>query len=127
MRWFRHRAPEDEDPLVLEFDAELSAQIRRTAADWGRPPEALVAEMVRRGLEEWSRWHWARAVLEGRLTPREREVARLAAAGYTNRQIAQALVISPETVKVHVRNILRKFDVHSKSRLRAILVELGRI
>jgi len=125
VKWFRPGVPENNGNLVLEFDAEFSAQIRRVAAAWGQPPEALVAELVARGLEEHSYQAWAREVLEAHLTPREQEVAWLAVAGLTNREIANLLVISPETVKVHMRNILRKFGVHSKSGLRILLRDLG--
>lgn len=42
------------------------------------------------------------------LSPREREVLHLLAEGYSNQQIAQQLVISPHTVKLHVRHIFAK-------------------
>jgi len=53
-----------------------------------------------------------------RLTPREREIALFAAQGYTNKEIADALVIAPDTVKTHVRSILAKLNLHSKAELR---------
>ena len=55
------------------------------------------------------------------LTPREQDVAALACLGYTNRQIAARLGISPDTVKTHVRNLLHKFELHSKDELRSLL------
>jgi len=55
------------------------------------------------------------------LSEREMEVVSLVCQNYTNRQIAEQLVISPETVKAHVRNALRKFNLHSKSELRLLL------
>jgi len=50
----------------------------------------------------------------GPLTAREREVARLLAQDYTNRQIAEALVIAERTVETHVTNILTKLDLKSR-------------
>jgi LuxR family maltose regulon positive regulatory protein len=49
------------------------------------------------------------------LTPREQEILELLAAGLTNREIAQQLVISPETVKKHTSNIYGKLQVHSRT------------
>lgn len=49
-----------------------------------------------------------------RLTRREREVLRLLAEGISNEGIAQALVISPETARTHIQNVLGKLDVHSR-------------
>lgn len=48
------------------------------------------------------------------LTDREMDVLRLIATGLSNKQIAGQLFISEETVKVHIRNLLRKLNVHSR-------------
>jgi DNA-binding CsgD family transcriptional regulator len=48
------------------------------------------------------------------LTPREAEVLSLVARGYTNREIAAALVISVKTASVHVSHILRKLDAPNR-------------
>ena len=48
------------------------------------------------------------------LTDREVEVLRLVARGQANREIAEVLVISENTVKNHVRNILEKLHLHSR-------------
>jgi ATP/maltotriose-dependent transcriptional regulator MalT len=53
------------------------------------------------------------------LTSREREVLGLLLEGKSNQEIAQRLVISPSTAKVHVRHILEKLGV--RSRLQAVL------
>ena len=54
------------------------------------------------------------------LTAREAEVLRLVARGYTNREIAEALVISVKTAGVHVSNILRKLDAPNRLEAAAI-------
>ncbi|WP_455358284.1 ATP-binding protein [Streptomyces sp. SYSU K21746] len=53
------------------------------------------------------------------LSPREREVAALAAAGGTNREIAEALFLSPRTVEEHLAHALRKLGVASREALSA--------
>lgn len=54
------------------------------------------------------------------LTPREAEVLALVARGYTNREIADTLVISVKTASVHVSHILRKLDAPSRVEAAAI-------
>jgi len=49
-----------------------------------------------------------------KLTDRELEVLKLVAQGLTNREIADQLYISENTVKNHVRNILEKLHLHSR-------------
>ncbi|OOF50359.1 DNA-binding response regulator [Rodentibacter genomosp. 1] len=48
------------------------------------------------------------------LTEREKGILSLIAKGLSNKQIAGQLFISEETVKVHIRNLLRKLNVHSR-------------
>lgn len=50
----------------------------------------------------------------GPLTARELEVLGLIASGYSNREVAERLMLSPHTVRTHVQHILGKLAVHSK-------------
>ena len=59
------------------------------------------------------------------LTPREREVAALVARGLSNREIAEALVITERTAESHVQHILEKLGVNSRGRIAAWAVERG--
>jgi DNA-binding NarL/FixJ family response regulator len=57
-----------------------------------------------------------------RLTPREREVLLLLARGLAQSEIAQALVISPQTVATHIQRVLTKLGV--RSRAQAVVLAL---
>ena len=53
-----------------------------------------------------------------RLTPREREVMRLIARGYTYREVAKELVLSIKTVETHVSAVLRKLQLSDRHELK---------
>jgi DNA-binding CsgD family transcriptional regulator len=57
------------------------------------------------------------------LTPSELRVARLAAAGGTNREIAQALFVTEKTVETHLGRAFRKLDISSRRQLRDVLTD----
>jgi DNA-binding CsgD family transcriptional regulator/tetratricopeptide (TPR) repeat protein len=59
------------------------------------------------------------------LTPREREVLVLVAAGKTNRQIGEELFMSEKTASVHVSRILAKLDVSTRGEAGAVAHRLG--
>jgi DNA-binding NarL/FixJ family response regulator len=59
------------------------------------------------------------------LTGREIEVVGLVAQGHTNREIAQELVLSSGTVKVHVQHIIRKLCVSDRNQAAVRAMELG--
>jgi predicted ATPase/DNA-binding CsgD family transcriptional regulator len=59
------------------------------------------------------------------LTPRQREVVDLVARGLTNRQIAERLVITEGTARIHLEHIFTKLGLHSRSQLTAWAVTHG--
>lgn len=59
------------------------------------------------------------------LSEREREVLQLLAAGYTNAQIAETLIVAPSTVKTHTNHILAKLGAQNRTQAVARARELG--
>jgi DNA-binding CsgD family transcriptional regulator len=62
---------------------------------------------------------------ETELSEREKEILRLAASGASNKEIALALSISPNTVKVHLRNVFAKIGAVSRTEAALIAVRMG--
>ncbi|MCL2769282.1 MAG: helix-turn-helix transcriptional regulator [Solirubrobacterales bacterium] len=125
MRRFRH------GPLYAEFfrPATVSHQLtigfegprerlvgvwlNRARRDFSED-ELLLAELLRphlRAAELAAR----RAVARATLTPREREVLDLVATGATNHAVADALIVSPGTVKKHLDNIYAKLGARTRA------------
>ncbi len=61
------------------------------------------------------------------LTPRELDVLRLLAQGYSNKEIARTLHLVEETVKFHVRHILAKLGVQSRTQAALTAIRLGMV
>jgi DNA-binding NarL/FixJ family response regulator len=61
----------------------------------------------------------------GPLTPRESEIVKLIAEGHSSREIAEALVISPNTVERHRTNILEKLGMHDRVDLTRYAIREG--
>ena len=54
---------------------------------------------------------------ESALTPREAEIAELIGKGFSNKDIAEGLTLSVETVRSHVAHVLTKFSVRSRHQI----------
>lgn len=61
----------------------------------------------------------------GVLSPREREVLKLIAEGYKNKEIAADLCISLKTVEKHRANLMKKLDLHNVAALTSYAIEQG--
>jgi len=121
-RLLRDLGMQDDARQMYEFDELLIQSVQELAEREQRSEDEVTSELLsvaltQRGVAEANLGIW------GTLSPREQQVAALASMGLTNRQIARRLVISPETVKSHMRNILRKFGLHSKVELQQALEE----
>jgi DNA-binding NarL/FixJ family response regulator len=103
----------------FELDAPLEAALNERAGRERLSVEQVQADLLTAGLADMQaadelKQRWAT------LTPREQDVAALACLGYTNRQIAARLSLSPETVKSHVHMALVKLQVRCKEDLRLL-------
>ncbi len=117
---------------LVELGAALRRANQRTAA---REPLELAADTALRcgasALHHRARTELAAtgarprrdALLSGptSLTPSERRIAELAAAGKCNREIAQGLFVTPKTVEYHLRNAYRKLGIEKRRQLSGAL------
>ncbi|MFI8324388.1 ATP-binding protein [Streptomyces sp. NPDC085529] len=118
--------------LLTSGAAAATAALTRALDLYAQAGADAEADRVRADLERATRRPGRRA---GRLRPRtdqgwealtasERKVARLIAAGHTNRSAAETLVVSPHTVNTHLVSIFRKLSVRSRVHLaRVVLAE----
>jgi DNA-binding CsgD family transcriptional regulator len=99
---------------IERLRAEAGAALRRAAADLDAGAGARIAlEMLAPQADGAVATPAPRR--DALLTAREREVVELLATGATNQAIARELVVSTDTVKTHVSNLLRKLDASSRA------------
>lgn len=103
--------------LHVPIDADLLATLTELARDQEVSIEELAASLLAKvAVEEYQATNeyvqsWKT------LSQRQQEVAALACLGYSNAEIAERLHISLETVKTHMRETLRKFNVKGRHQL----------
>jgi DNA-binding NarL/FixJ family response regulator len=76
-------------------------------------------------LRQFSALPGKQAPLADDLTPRELEVLKLIAAGLSNKEIAESLVLSEKTVKNHINNIFSKLHVYDRSQAMLYAIRQG--
>ncbi|HVS69278.1 MAG TPA: response regulator transcription factor [Mycobacteriales bacterium] len=101
--------------------AELVHAVRATARGEAVFTPGLAALL----LGEYQRLSAGGASGSPALTPRETEILRLVAKGYTYQQIADKLVLSLRTVQNHVQNTLTKLQMNNKAQLVRYAIEQG--
>jgi DNA-binding NarL/FixJ family response regulator len=117
---FLQRKDHSKQPRVFLQDEELVAAIKDVARQQNRAEEEIIADFAKAGLNQL----WTQNELEERwssLSHREQQVVALIRLGYRNYEIAEMLVIAPETVKTHLQSIFNKFDLRSSKELRLAL------
>jgi DNA-binding CsgD family transcriptional regulator len=112
-RWGRRRAAADALEAAAERVAAAGAPTRLARVE---------QELAACGLRPTTR---RAATRVDTLTPQEGFVARLVAAGRTNREVAAELVISAKTVEHHLTHIYAKLGVRSRTELAALLLGSG--
>ncbi len=110
----------EEEPRIFLKDEEIVTLIRKVAQQQGRSEEEVITDFTKAG---WDQLQQENEMAErwDSLSQREQQVAALICLNYRNYQIAEKLVIAPETVKTHLQNIFAKFNLRSSKELRLVL------
>jgi DNA-binding NarL/FixJ family response regulator len=134
----RERLEKDADAPIVVYTGNAEAVMLRTAMDAGAPGFVLKSAppaMLIEALEVVARGGTfvdpdlagvlaatPAATVWSTLSGREQEVVELLADGLNGEQIAERLVLSPETVKTHVRNAMQRLDARTRAHAVAIAI-----
>ena len=112
----------DPGPRYYKFSESTRVTLKTLSEHEGLPEHKLAQNLIAAGLSQYystdelmQKWEI--------LSARERDVAALVCLGHSNQEIADRLVITTGTVKTHITNILRKFQLASRYELRNLLAE----
>ena len=101
-------------------DLDMAAYLQDLAVEQDSDPEQVATEIFAKGIVSHFQNEHLRQIWE-QLTAREQEVTALICLGYSNNEIAEKLVISPNTVKSHVSHAMRKFGATKRTEIQLIL------
>lgn len=107
-------------PRKYQVSESMQVTLTTLSQHEGRPEDELIQDLLAAGLTHY----YSSDVLLNQwevLSPREKDVAALVCLGYTNKDIGIRLGISPETAKTHLRNVLIKFNMNTRSELKLSL------
>lgn len=116
---FKKKKGDDESRIFLQ-DEQIIMLVKKVAEQQGRSEEEVITDFTKAG------WNQLQHITEleerwDSLSHREQQVVALICLGNRNYQIAEILVIAPETVKTHLQNIFDKFNLRSSRELRLAL------
>jgi two-component system response regulator DegU len=116
--------------LERDIDSsELISNIRRAAAGGHPINDTFVArpEVAQQVLEQFQELSWGKGLetFVSPLTPRETEILKYMAQGFLNKQIADSLSISEQTIKNHITSILRKLDANARTQAVITAIKRG--
>jgi DNA-binding NarL/FixJ family response regulator len=140
LRVLGRTSPATRIALLCRTTGEFETHMLSDGAHAVLPPETLPEQLVAcvRTLAAGKRWRGSPGPARGgsspvarrarsslhKLTPRERQIAQAVASGKRNREIADALDISPATVKLHVSRVFGKMGVRNRvGLLRKMMIE----
>lgn len=118
---------------TFEGDVEIQRALKAGAFGYllkNMPPKQIVdtiraVHLGKRVIPPPIAMHIAEHITDASLSERELEVLRHVAEGNRNREIAELLQISEETVKVHLKHVLEKLDASDRTEAVAIAVRRG--
>jgi DNA-binding NarL/FixJ family response regulator len=111
--------------LEKDFSSERLGESLRAAAGGETPISRAMTPVLVREFQRQNRARRARSrAVRERLTPREWQILTLLAEGASTASIAKDLVVSIETVRSHVKAVMRKLQVHTRVAAIACLDEL---
>ena len=117
----RQAPPSPDELRTFHLESDLARSVQELAQEEQRSGQELAAELIASGVVQ--RYNYQDVVHRWwTLTAREQQVAALICQDYTNALIAERLRLSPETVRTHVRNVLRKFGLRNRRELYFVLV-----
>jgi DNA-binding CsgD family transcriptional regulator len=125
--WYQLYVP-GRGPMPVEFSATANVLPARHLSVF-IPPDETLTKHAERALTREAAWVSVVAETSSRfqLTEREREVMALVASGLQSGDVAERLVLSPETVKSHVQNALGKLGAHTRAHGVAVALVTGEI